>query len=48
VQIPYPPIKLQNQFSNFAKQVDKSKLEIQQGLKKLELQYNALMQRYFG
>ncbi len=43
-----PPLELQNSFVDFVRQVDKSKFEIQQGLKKLELQYNALMQQYFG
>ncbi|MCX7749203.1 MAG: restriction endonuclease subunit S [Clostridia bacterium] len=43
-----PPLSLQNTFADFVKQVDKSKFEIQEGLKKLELQYNALMQKYFG
>ena len=46
--IPIPPLPLQEKFADFVRQVDKSKLEIQQGLEKLELQYNALMQRYFG
>jgi type I restriction enzyme S subunit len=46
--IPLPSLDLQNRFADFVRQVDKSKFEIQQGLEKLELQYNALMQRYFG
>ena len=46
--IPLPPLPLQNRFSDFVRQTDKSKFEIQQGLEKLELQYNALMQQYFG
>ena len=44
----YPPIELQNQFATFVKQVDKSKLAIQQSLDKLELLKKALMQKYFG
>ena len=43
-----PPLELQNQFANFVKQVDKSKFEIKQSLKKLELLKKALMQKYFG
>ena len=46
--IPVPPIKLQNQFAEFIKQVDKSKLAIQQSLNKLELLKKSLMQKYFG
>lgn len=44
----YPPIELQNQFAAFVKQVDKSKFEIKQSLKMLELLKKALMQKYFG
>lgn len=43
-----PPIELQNQFTEFVKQTDKSKLSIQQSLNKLELLKKALMQKYFG
>ena len=43
-----PPLPFQNRFADFVRQADKSKFEIQQGLEKLELQYNALMQQYFG
>jgi len=46
--IAIPPIPLQNAFADFVHQTDKSKFEIQQGLKQLELQYSALMQQYFG
>ena len=42
------PITLQNKFAAFIKQVDKSKLSIQQSLDKLELLKKALMQKYFG
>jgi len=42
-----PPLDLQTRFSDFVQQVDKSKAEMQQGLEKLEMQYNALMQKYF-
>ena len=43
-----PPIELQNQFTAFVEQVDKSKFEIQQSLDKLETLKKALMQKYFG
>jgi type I restriction enzyme S subunit len=43
-----PPLALQRRFASFVAQTDKSKFEIQQSLDKLELQYNALMQKYFG
>lgn len=48
LQIPVPPIYLQNEFADFVKQVDKSKLEVQQSLKKLETLKKSLMQQYFG
>ena len=44
----FPPVKLQQQFVQFKKQTDKSKLVIQQGLEKLETLKKALMQKYFG
>jgi len=43
-----PPIELQNQFAAFVEQTDKSKLEVQKSLEKLELLKKALMQKYFG
>ena len=42
-----PPLKLQEQFTAFVEQTDKSKLTIHQGLDKLELLKKALMQKYF-
>ncbi|MGU8800548.1 restriction endonuclease subunit S [Clostridium perfringens] len=42
-----PPIELQNQFSEFVKQVDKLKFEIEQSLKELEDNFNSLMQKAF-
>ncbi len=42
-----PPIKLQGEFVAFTKQIDKSKLTIQQSLDKLELLKKFLMQQYF-
>ena len=37
ISIYEPPIELQNQFADFVKQTDKSKLEVQKSLEKLEL-----------
>lgn len=48
LSIPVPPRALQKQFAAFIEQVDKSKLEIQQSLDKLEILKKALMQKYFG
>ena len=42
-----PPIELQNQFADFVKQTDKSKLAIQKNLEKLEILKKSLMQKYF-
>ena len=46
--LPLPPMELQEQFADFVKQVDKSKLAIQKSLEKLETLKKALMQKYFG
>lgn len=43
-----PPLHLQNEFAAFVEQVEKTKSTLQQSLKKLELNYKALMQTYFG
>ena len=48
LQIPIAPIELQNKYSAFVKQVDKSKLAIQKSLDKLEILQKSLMQQYFG
>lgn len=48
ISIYLPPIELQNQFSDFVQQIDKSKLSVQKSLDKLELLKKALMQKYFG
>ena len=48
LDIPLPPIKLQQAFAAFVEQVDKSKFEIQQSLEKLEILKKSLMQQYFG
>ena len=43
-----PPIRLQERFSTFYKQVDKSKFVIQKSLEKTQLLFDSLMQKYFG
>ncbi len=43
-----PPLELQRQFVQFKKQVDKSKLAVQQSLEKTQLLFDSLMQEYFG
>ena len=43
-----PPISLQTQFVEFYEQTDKSKLAIQESLKRLEILKKSLMQKYFG
>jgi len=43
-----PPMELQKEYIAFVEQVDKSKLEIQKSLEKLETLKKALMQKYFG
>ena len=47
-EIYVPPIELQNQFADFVKEVDKSRLEVQKSLKKTQELFDSLMQKYFG
>lgn len=47
LNIPIPPIELQNQFADFVKQTDKLKFEMEKSLKELEDSFNSLMQRAF-
>lgn len=47
-RVAVPPIELQEHFSAFVEQTEKSKLTIQQSLDKLEVMKKALMQEYFG
>ena len=42
------PLVLQNEFADFVKQVDKSKLAVQQSLDKTQELFDSLMQEYFG
>lgn len=48
LNIPIPPIELQNDYEAFVKQIDKSKFKIQKSIEKLETLKNSLMQKYFG
>lgn len=47
-EVPFAPFELQEQFATFVKQIDESKIEIQQSLEKLETLKKSLMQQYFG
>ena len=48
LQFIFPPIDLQTQFAGFVEQVEKQKAVMQQSLEKMETNYKALMQEYFG
>lgn len=48
LEIPVPPIELQNQFTAFVHQIDKSELAVKSSLEKLETLKKSLMQQYFG
>lgn len=48
IRLPLPPLKLQEQFADFVKQVDKSKLAVQKSLEKTQQLFDSLMQEYFG
>lgn len=48
LEIPIPPLALQEQFAAFVEQTDKSKLAVKQVLEKAETLKKALMQEYFG
>ncbi|MBE1303373.1 restriction endonuclease subunit S [Clostridium botulinum] len=48
LNIPIPPIELQNQFADFIKQVDKLKFEMEKSLKELKDNFNSLMQKAFN
>ena len=43
-----PPIEMQNDFTAFCKQVDKSKVVVQKALDEAQLLFDSLMQEYFG
>lgn len=48
LRVPIPPIELQEQFSSFVEQTEKTKTSISQSLEKMETLKKALMQEYFG
>ncbi len=43
-----PPMDLQEQFSDFVKQVNKSKVKVQKALDETQKLFDSLMQQYFG
>lgn len=43
-----PPIELQNQFADFVRAIDKSKVAIQKSLDETQILFDSLMQKYFG
>ncbi len=48
LEIPTPPMELQEQFASFVTQIDKSKSAIQKSLEKTQTLFDSLMQKYFG
>ena len=48
LEVPLPPLELQQEFASFAAQVDKSRFVAQQQIEKLQLLYDSLAQEYFG
>ena len=48
IRIKVPPRKLQDQFADFVKQVDKSKVVVQKALDASQVLFDSLMQKYFG
>lgn len=48
IEIPLPPLNLQNQFAAFVSQTDKSKAVIQKALAEAQLLFDSLMQKYLG
>jgi len=47
LELPIPPIELQNRFAAFIYAIEESKTEMQCGLTKLELLYKSLTQKFF-
>lgn len=47
VNVPLPPMELQNEFADFVNQVDKLKSQMEISLKELEDNFNCLMQKAF-
>jgi len=48
LEICLPPLNRQEQFAEFVKQVDKSKVAVQKALDEAQLLFDSLMQEYFG
>lgn len=48
IPVMMPPMELQQQFADFVKQVDKSKVAVQKALDETQLLFDSLMQEYFG
>ena len=48
IEMPIPKMEVQNQFSDFVKQVDKLKVSVQKTLDETQLLFDSLMQKYFG
>ena len=48
IEMPIPPIELQNEFADFVKQIDKSKVVVQKALDEAQTLFDSLMQEYFG
>ena len=48
IPVMLPPMELQNEFAEFVKQVDKSKVAVQKALDETQILFDSLMQKYFG
>ncbi|WP_294122797.1 restriction endonuclease subunit S [uncultured Collinsella sp.] len=48
LDIPLPPLALQQEFAAFVAEVDKSRFVVQQKIEKLQMLYDSLAQEYFG
>ena len=48
IQIPVPPISLQNEYESFVQQIDKSKFVVKQQIADLQELFDSKMQEYFG
>ena len=48
IYVHVPPIELQNQFADFVRATDKSKVAVQKALDEAQLLFDSLMQQYFG
>ena len=48
IDVLVPPLSLQNQFADFVRETDKSRLKIQKSLESTQELFDSLMQKYFG